>query len=165
MHFDLTMSSNPQHRFSATLEGGSRPGTWTYVVVPFSVPGTFGTRGQVKVQAWVNRVFLRGSLMPKGDGSHYMIVNKSVREQAGVERGDTVTVVLGRDEAPRTVEVPEALRVALQADPAAQQFFKRLSYSHQKEYTDWLASAKRKETRLRRAAKAVVMLTEGKRLK
>ena len=51
MHFDLTMSSNPQHRFSATLEGGSRPGTWTYVVVPFSVPETFGTRGQVKVQA------------------------------------------------------------------------------------------------------------------
>ena len=103
--------------------------------------------------------------MPKGDGSHYMIVNKSVQGQAGVERGDTVTVVLGRDEAPRTVEVPEALRVALQADPAAQQFFKRLSYSHQKEYTDWLASAKREETRLRRVAKAVAMLTEGKRLK
>ena len=63
----------------------------------------------MKVQAWVNRVFLRGSLMPKGDGSHYMIVNKSVQGQAGVERGDTVTVVLGRDEASRTVEVPEAL--------------------------------------------------------
>ena len=47
--------------------------------------------------------------MPKGDGSHYMIVNKSVQGQAGVERGDTVTVVLGRDEASRTVEVPEAL--------------------------------------------------------
>jgi uncharacterized protein YdeI (YjbR/CyaY-like superfamily) len=38
-----------------------------------------------------------------------------------------------------------------------------LSYSHKREYVNWIEEAKRAETRQRRIAKAVEMLREGRR--
>ena len=40
-----------------------------------------------------------------------------------------------------------------------------MSYSHKKEYVDWIDSAKQEETRARRVEKALTMLALGKRLK
>jgi uncharacterized protein YdeI (YjbR/CyaY-like superfamily) len=37
-----------------------------------------------------------------------------------------------------------------------------MSYSHRKDYADWIEEAKRPETRERRVAKAVEMIREGK---
>jgi hypothetical protein len=45
--------------------------------------------------------------------------NKGLREQAGIEVGDEVTVELERDDEPRGVDAPSVLRQALAADPAA----------------------------------------------
>ena len=37
-----------------------------------------------------------------------------------------------------------------------------MSYTHRKEYADWIEEAKRPETRKRRVAKAVELIREGK---
>jgi uncharacterized protein YdeI (YjbR/CyaY-like superfamily) len=37
-----------------------------------------------------------------------------------------------------------------------------MSYSHRKDYVDWIKEAKREETRRRRIAKAVEMIRKGK---
>jgi len=63
------------------------------------------------------------------------------------------------------VEVPEELQAALKKNTAARRAFEALSYSHQREYAEHVREAKRPETRQARAAKSLVMLTEGKRLK
>jgi uncharacterized protein YdeI (YjbR/CyaY-like superfamily) len=46
---------------------------------------------------------------------------------------------------------------------ATRAFFDSLSYSHRREYVQWIEEAKKKETRDRRIAKAVEMLGEGSR--
>jgi len=79
-----------------------------------------------------------------------------------VEAGDAVEVGLALDTAPRVVEVPEALAEALAADAQARAFFDRLAYTHRKEYAQWIAEAKREETRERRVARAIEMLREGR---
>jgi uncharacterized protein YdeI (YjbR/CyaY-like superfamily) len=66
-----------------------------------------------------------------------------------------VTSILERDSAPRSLEIPEDLAVALQSHAAAASAFAKLSYSHQKEYVDWIISAKKEETRARRIAQTV----------
>jgi hypothetical protein len=43
------------------------------------------------------------------DGCHRMVVNREIREGAGVRAGDTVTVEMERDDAPRTVAVPSSI--------------------------------------------------------
>jgi len=95
-------------------------------------------------------------------GEFLLGLNRAVRQEAGVEAGDTVDVRLELETAPREVEVPQALTNALAEDPAARAAFDRLSYTHRKEYARWIAEAKRDETRNRRVAQALEMLRQGK---
>jgi hypothetical protein len=95
-------------------------------------------------------------------GEFLLGLNRAMRQEAGVEAGDTVDVSLELDTAPREVEVPQALDDALAEDPTARAAFDRLSYTHRKEYARWISEAKRDETRKRRVSQAREMLRQGK---
>jgi hypothetical protein len=82
-------------------------------------------------------------------------VNKGHRAAAGIGVGDTFDVLVALDEEPRVVEVPTDLAQALAADGAAQVAFDKLSYTHRREYVEWIAEAKRPATRARRVAETV----------
>ncbi|HZO78546.1 MAG TPA: YdeI/OmpD-associated family protein [Solirubrobacteraceae bacterium] len=97
-------------------------------------------------------------------GEFLLGLNRAVRESAGVEAGDKVEVAIELDTDPREVEIPQALARALSDDPDAQAAFERLAFTHRKEYARWVAEAKREETRDRRVARALQMLSEGQTL-
>src|SRR5438552_9070708 len=82
----------PPKSFTATLQRPEGVGTWTYLTVPFDVLAEYGVKGQVKVQGTINGAFFRGSLMPHGDGRHFLVVKKSLRDQAGAAQGSLVKV-------------------------------------------------------------------------
>jgi uncharacterized protein YdeI (YjbR/CyaY-like superfamily) len=94
-------------------------------------------------------------------GEFLLGLSKANREAAGVQAGDTVELVLELDSAPREVEVPRALAHALSLDHKAQEAYGKLAYTHRKEFAQWVAEAKRDETRDRRVAKAIEMLHDG----
>jgi uncharacterized protein YdeI (YjbR/CyaY-like superfamily) len=60
------------------------------------------------------------------------------------------------------LKVPDDLAAALQKNKKARQTFDKFSYSHRKEYVEWINGAKREETRQRRLATALAQLAEGK---
>jgi uncharacterized protein YdeI (YjbR/CyaY-like superfamily) len=74
-----------------------------------------------------------------------------------------VVIELEADDQPRTVDPPADLAGALAADPEARAAFDGLSFTHQREYAQWVAEAKREATRRRRVAQAVQMLRDGRR--
>ncbi|MGI8448765.1 MAG: YdeI/OmpD-associated family protein [Streptosporangiaceae bacterium] len=94
-------------------------------------------------------------------GEFLLGLNREVREGAGAQAGDEVEVTVELDEAPREVEVPDALAAALAADPDASASFERMAFTHRKEYARWVAEAKRDETRQRRVEQAVEMIRAG----
>ncbi|MDF2960235.1 MAG: hypothetical protein K0S39_1970 [Paenibacillus sp.] len=151
--------------FSTRLIRPDTAGSWTYLIVPIAVEDSFGSRSQVKVKGTVNGIAYRSSLMPNGDGTHYMVVNKTIRDAAGVQPGDTVEVVMEPDFEARTVVIPGDLSVRLEQSPEANESFQKLSFSYQKEYVDWIEAAKKAETRANRIEKTISMVLEGKRLK
>lgn len=153
------------HEFSAELTRPDLKGAWTFAPVPPAVSDAFGAKGRVPVTAAVNGVAFRTSLLPQGGGTHIIVVNKNIREQAGVDAGDRALVRVERDDQPRTVAAPPELRIALDAAPDARASYDALSYSRKKEYADYVAEAKRPQTRQRRAAKVAETLAAGKRLK
>src|SRR5207248_4803165 len=55
-----------------------------------------------------------------------------------------------RSRAKQRVNVPPSLKTALQKNVKALKTFENFSYSHKKEYVDWITDAKRDETRKRR---------------
>jgi Bacteriocin-protection, YdeI or OmpD-Associated/Domain of unknown function (DUF1905) len=113
------------------------------------------------VVATVNGYTWRASVARMG-GEFLLGLNKEVRQAAGVQAGDDVDVTVELDAAPREVEVPEALATALAADPEASASFKRMAFTHRKEYARWVAEAKQEQTRQRRVQQALEMIRAGK---
>lgn len=62
----------------------------------------------------------------------------------------------------RELSVPSELVAALKKNKKAASTFDAFSYSHKKEYVEWITEAKREETKSERLAKTVAWLAEGK---
>jgi hypothetical protein len=145
-------------RFNAKIESTFSGGA--YVLFPFDTKAEFGTNGQVRVKATFDGVPYSGSLVKYGYPQHMMPILKDIRESIGKQPGETVDVVIERDETVRTVEVPVQF-LALMRKEKLLPFFESLSYTHRKEYCRWISEAKKEETRQARLAKAIAMLKNG----
>ena len=126
--------------------------------VPFDLKEAFGrSRPPVKVT-------IRGHTWRTTPGVYggvgYIGLNREVRVAAGVDVGDRVRVAMELDTEPRTVAVPADLRAALAA-AGARERFDRLSFTHRREYVEWVESAKRSETRERRLDETVGRVRAG----
>lgn len=133
-------------------------GTGTFVLVPRKLHEELGLKGRPKIQAVIAGHPYRGSLMPMGDGTYCLGVLKSIQQAAGVKRGDTITVELEVDTAPRTVDVPQDLAKVLAGDKKAAAAWEKLSYTNKKEIARSLEEAKQPGTRERRLDAALQKL-------
>ena len=148
-------------KFKGVLSPTPRGGGGTLVPIPKEVATKLGLKGFPKIQAVIAGTPYRGSLMPMGDGTYCLGVLKSIQEAAGVGQGDTITVELELDTAPRTVELPADLAKAIARDKKAAAAWEALSYTNKKEMAHSLEGAKRAETRERRLAQALQSLRSG----
>lgn len=78
------------------------------------------------------------------------------------ERGIKIPRARIRPGQKRELAVPEYLATALTKDKEARTNFENLSYSHKREYVEWLTEAKREETRQKRLETALAWIAEGK---
>lgn len=145
-------------RFTVTLERVGRTGTMFRV--PLDLKEAFG-RARPPVRVTIRDHTWR-TTPGVYDGVGHIVVNRGVKEATGVDAGDRVAVAMELDTSPRTVRPPADLRAALAEDEAAAAAFRGMSYSHRREYVDWIQEAKRPETRRRRVAVTVQRVREGK---
>ena len=134
-------------------------------MIPLNIEEIFGSKGQVKVRGTINGYPYRSSAMPGGDGTHYMVVKKEIRDKIKATQGSIVTVTLARDQEERIVALPDDFKKALASDEKANNIFGTFSYSRQKEYVDWIESAKTEATRLKRILGAIEKISQGVPLK
>ena len=130
------------------------------IYAPFDVEKEFGTPGRVPIKGTLNGKPYRSSLMNMGDG-HMMPVRKSLQQACAVKAGEVVPWTVERDADERTIEPPEALARQFKKNKAARETWDKLSFTHKREYAEWITGAKKEETRERRITKAIEMLTEG----
>ena len=133
-----------------------------YFIVPFNVPEVYGTKAHVKVRGTIDGFPYRGLIANMGEG-HCMVVKKEIRQVIGKSAGDTVKVVMDIDTEPRIVEVPEDFQQVLNNNPKAKEIFDTFSYTHKKEYVQWIEGAKKQETRENRIKKAIEQIGGGKK--
>ncbi len=145
-------------RFSARLEPAE---VGTYVVIPPDVVAALRATGRTSVAGTIDGQPFSNQVMPytfEGVGRQVvMVVNKVVRTGLGKNAGDSVDFVLARDARSRSaaVGVPAELEQALGANPAARAAFDALAPSHRREHSEFVAQAKREDTRHRRAAQTI----------
>lgn len=149
-----------------TFEGVLKPVENTSAMMidfPFDVQECFGTKGQVKMLATYDGIPYRGSLAKMGHACHFLVVRTDILKQLGKKAGDTVYVSVQKDLEERIVELPPELAALFEVNPEAKGVYDRLSYTHRKEYVQWINEAKRPETRQNRLLKTIEMLLNKKK--
>ena len=156
-----TDAKSPVKRFRALVERGEGSAACA-VHFPFDVEKTFGARGHVPVRGTLNGAPFRARIFKMG-GRRFMVVNRELREAAGVSGGETVPVTVERDTEPRVVNPPADFARALKSNGDAQAAWDKLSYTHRREHVGHIEDAKKPETRQRRIEKSVSLLAAGRK--
>jgi hypothetical protein len=150
----------PAQQFRGAVEAPGATGATSFLEIPSAVVEALGAGQRPPVAVTLNGYTYRTTIAVYG-GRYYVPVRREVREGARVIPGQPLDVTVTLDQAPRTVEVPDDLGAALDGDPDLRATFDKLSYSHRKEYVDWIESARREATRRRRVEQAATMLRQG----
>jgi hypothetical protein len=143
-------------KFSTTM---FQDGNNTGIEVPADVVAALDAGKRPPVVVNVNGYQYRSTVAPMG-GKYLLPFSADRRKESGIQGGDAIDVELTLDASPRTVEVPDDLRSALDASASAAAAWEKLSYTHRKEHVRSVLDAKKAETRARRI-EAVVAKLEG----
>ncbi|KQO47758.1 MULTISPECIES: YdeI/OmpD-associated family protein [unclassified Frigoribacterium] len=130
----------------------------TGIVVPPEAVESLASGKKPAVVVTVEGYTYRSTVASMG-GRFLIPVSAEHRAGSGVVGGQDVEVTLALDTEPRVVEVPADLREALDADDAARASYESLSFSRQRALVEPIGAAKTSETRARRLAAALAVLT------
>lgn len=152
-------------RFKAQLlrPAEAKGGSWSFLVLPKDASAQLPTRGMTTVDGTLNGCRFRATLEPDGRRSHWLKVDRKLREAAGADLGDLVTLAITPVAEEPEPKVPADLRKALAAAPAARALWAGITPVARRDWIQWITSAKRPETRARRVDSACDMLASGKR--
>jgi hypothetical protein len=154
-------------RFQAKLNrpktASKNAGTWTFLMLPKAASAKLPSRGMASVEGMINGHRFRATLEPDGNRSHWLKVSRKLREAAGAEAGDVVTLEMSAAEKEPEPRMPSDLRKALAAAPKARAVWKDITPIARRDWIQWIVSARRPETRARRVDNACSMLAGGKR--
>lgn len=142
-------------RFETTL---FKSGNNTGIEVPPEVLEALGGGKRPPVNVTVNGDFSYRSTIATMGGRYLIAFSSDKRAATGLQGGETITVDLTMDTAPRTVELPQDLAQALTAADA-RAAFDALAPSAQKAHVTNVEGAKAEDTRARRVAAIVAKLT------
>lgn len=92
------------------------------------------------------------------------VMTALLKRAAAEDRSGKTVSPMAKRKAKPPLETPGDLAAALGNEPAAQAGFDGLPPGARREYIEWIAEAKRPETREKRIAKAVEQLRDGKKL-
>jgi hypothetical protein len=154
-------------RFSATLlrpKPTAKTVSWTFLALPNETSAKLPSRGMTSVEGTFNGVAFQAALEPDGQGGHWLKVDRKMREKAGAEAGDVVTLEIAPVAKEPEPRVPADLRKALAAaPPGVRKVWSDITPIARRDWIHWMVSAKQAETRARRIRTACDMLAKGKR--
>lgn len=152
--------------FEATLLSPANPSTgerWAFLILPKTVSDTLPRRGRITVDGSLNGHLFQATLEPDGQLSHWLKVSEALRDAAGVQVGDKVTVRIDPVAQEPEPELPSDLRDALAARPEARAVWDDTTTLARVDWIHWIESAKQARTRQKRVAEACDKLGGGQR--
>jgi hypothetical protein len=137
--------------------------SWTFLILPKTASEKLPSRGMTAVEGTINGYSFQAVLEPDGQKSHWLKVDRKLREAAGADAGDIVTLEIAPAAEEPEPTVPADLRKALVAAPKARKLWSDITTVARRDWVHWITSAKQPETRARRIKNACSMLAAGKR--
>ncbi|MGH8102353.1 MAG: YdeI/OmpD-associated family protein [Chthoniobacterales bacterium] len=136
----------------------------TFLILPKNASAKLPSRGMAAIEGIINGVPFQATLEPDGQKSHWLKVDRKLREAVGADAGDVVTLKIAPASEEPEPKVPADLRKALTtASPKARKLWSDITPIARRDWIQWITSAKQPETRARRIKNACSMLAAGKR--
>ena len=136
---------------------------WTFLVLPAAASAKLPTRSMVTVVGSLEGQPFQATLEPDGQGSHWLKVDKALREAAGVAASDSVALEIAPVAEEPEPKVPADLRKALAANAAAHATWSDITPVARRDWIHWITSGKKAETRAKRIDVACDKLACGNR--
>ena len=154
-------------RFKAKLfrpAESAKADSWTFLILPKDASAKLPSRSVTPIEGTINGFPFQATLEPDGQKSHWLKVDRKLREAAGAEAGDVVTLEIAPAPEDTEPKVPADLKKALAvASPKARALWSDITPNGRRDWIFWITSAKQEETRARRVKNACSMLAAGKR--
>jgi hypothetical protein len=152
-------------RFKAKLlrPASEKNESWNFLVLPKNASAKLPSRGMTEVEGAINGFGFRATLEPDGQRSHWLKVDRKLREAAGANTGEVVALEIAPAGEEPEQKVPADLRKALASASKARASWSDITPVARKDWIHWITSAKQPETRARRVRNACAMLAAGKR--
>lgn len=157
----MTGKAIKTYTFQGVLE--TLAGKWghSFVTVPYDVNTEFGTNGTVRIKGTLNGIPIDRALIPRGDGTHYIIVNTELRRLAGLRAGNKVAISFVRNTDPDQIDIPEELEAGFEIEPGARELFHAHKTGLKRSVVYWISSAKTPATREKRAVEMLRRIVAG----
>jgi len=150
-------------KFKAKLLLPADGGDWTFLRLPKEASDQLPTRNMASVEGTMNGSPFAATLEPDSEGGHWLKVEPVLREGANARPGCDVELEISPAKVEPEPEVPDDLRKALSAAPAALAVWNDTTPIARRDWITWMTQGKRAETRLIRIEKMIDMLSNGKR--
>ena len=142
-------------RFTTTL---SVRGASVAVLVPFDPDAVWGQKERHDATGTVGGCKVRGPLQQDRDG-FVLVLGPAWLRDSKIDLSATVEVTLA-PEGPQLDNLCPDFRDALLANPEARTFFESIPTFYRKNYVRWIEDARRPETRTKRIAETVTLLSQ-----
>lgn len=126
---------------------------WSVFYFTDSAKECFGSKGNIPVKITVDGHPFDHMLLPSRNG-HYLVYNEFIRRAVGKDIGDSVHIVLEKDEQKRTFSVPAYLETILKDGGVLEAFLKQPDYL-KREQINKIELAKKEETKANRIHKLI----------
>ena len=144
--------SNLSMKFTAVLSKFNSPLWGHHILVPEKISEHFISQNQKRITCSLNgSTPFHCALMPSGDGSYFINVNKEMRDKLKLKVGMEVKTELKKDESKYGLPMPEELQELLAQDPEGDQLFHALTPGKQRSLIYIAGKPKQSDTRLKKA--------------
>jgi hypothetical protein len=154
-------------KFKAKLSrpGGADTGApWIFLNLPQDASDELPSRSMVSVEGSFNGFPFYTTLLPDGQGGHWLQVDPKLSEGAGVKAGDVVELEITPMAEEPEPEVPDDVQTALEAaGPVALATWADITPVARRDWIFWIVSGKKAETRVKRIEVAMSKLSAGNR--
>lgn len=150
-------------RCEAVLRRPADGGDWTFLRIPQNASDQLTARSMVSIEGALQGQPFQATLTPDGEGGHWLKVERALQDAAGIRPGETVELEFSQVLVEPEPVVPEDLRAALEAAPAAMTVWTKTTAMARRDWITWMTTGKKAETRGIRLEKMIDMLSHGKK--
>ena len=149
-------------QFNSPLQNFDASNVWGgHVVIEDNIVQHIKSRKIARLICTINgKVKTHCALLSKGDGTYYVMVNKTTQKKLGVVMGENLSVVLEEDKSKYGMPMPEEMAEIIAQDPEVEKLFHSLSPGKQRSLLYIIGKHKTSDSRIKKAILITRYLTE-----